>query len=291
MKKSLLTVIALSASIAALTAQTIPNPGFETWTTTGNYEDPTSWGTLNPTTAGYGIKTALKAPGADAHSGAAAIKLISAKFATQFIPGLAATGKINTSTNGVDGGFSYDKRAVSLKGWHKYTPAGKDTASVSVVLSKWDATAKKRITVGAGLFKQTNTVAAYTEFTATINYALADIPDTCVIVLLSSQQNTGVANSTLFIDDLAFELPTGVKAVTAAEEICVFPNPNDGNIFVSNYPVGAKLLLYDIKGSKCAEILLSPNANQFNTNNGIYFYRIQNKAGEIIKNGKIIMKD
>ena len=292
MKIALLTLLASVFFLTVATAQTIPNAGFETWVTSGSYENPQSWGTLNQQTSLLGIKTVVKSTTPEAHSGTAAIKLIS-KFIgvpiNQFVPGITATGTINQTTKAIDGGFACNQRPVALNGWYKYVPAGKDTASVDVTLSKWDAVAGKRVIIGNGKFKETNTVDTYAKFTATINYVSSDVPDTCVIILLSSQQNSGVVNSTLTIDDLAFDLFIGIEATTPAQEIIVYPNPSAGNVFVSNYPKGAKLLVYDIKGSKCAELSLLSGINQLNLNNGMYFYQVQDDKGQVVKNDKLII--
>ena len=68
MKKSLF-VLALSFVVLRINAQiALPNPGFENWTSAGNYEDPDDWHTLNPSTAFVGVLTALKANPPDVHS-------------------------------------------------------------------------------------------------------------------------------------------------------------------------------------------------------------------------------
>ncbi len=292
MKIALLTLLASVFFLTFTTAQTIPNAGFETWTNSGSFENPQSWGTLNQQTSLLGIKTVVKSTTPEAHSGTAAIKLIS-KFIgapfNQFVPGITATGTINQTTKGIDGGFPCNQRPVSLNGWYKYVPAGKDTASVDVTLSKWDAAAGKRILIGTGKFKEANTVDTYTKFTATINYVSTEMPDTCVIILLSSQQNSGIVNSTLTIDDLAFDLFIGIEAMAPASEILVYPNPAAGNVYVSNYPKGARMLLYDVKGSKCAELPLSTGTNPLIADNGIYFYQIQDEKGQVVKNGKLLI--
>ena len=53
----------------------LPNPGFESWHTSGNHLDPDNWNTLNNATGILGVFTATRATGADVHSGTYAIKL------------------------------------------------------------------------------------------------------------------------------------------------------------------------------------------------------------------------
>ncbi len=51
MKKITVFIAALIALAMETNAQ-IPNSGFENWTTTGSYQEPTGWATMNPASAG-----------------------------------------------------------------------------------------------------------------------------------------------------------------------------------------------------------------------------------------------
>ena len=72
MKKNLLALL-LIACIGFTQAQNaIPNPGFETWNTNPNYDDPANWGTINGLTYFLGVRTVTKATAvSEVHSGAA----------------------------------------------------------------------------------------------------------------------------------------------------------------------------------------------------------------------------
>ncbi|HEV7230003.1 MAG TPA: PCMD domain-containing protein [Bacteroidia bacterium] len=297
-KKIHICVIAGCLFASAGRSQTIPNSGFESWSSGGNYEDPQGWGTLNSQTAILGIKTVTKATAAsDIHGGTYAIKLVTAHIGVPYnmnVPGLAATGTINASTKAIDGGFAYTMRPVSLSGWYKYTPAGKDTASVEVTVSQWDTLLKKRITVGHAKFLDTAHVSTYTSFTVQLNYSSTALPDTGVIVLLSSQQNSSVVNSTLFVDDLSFTLPAGINEDQLNQKITLSPNPASDVVKIDNLPFNAtgiqiydacgKMVLYDRISAPFYELGLE------GISQGLYFYRVTGMNQGLLKQGKLVIR-
>jgi hypothetical protein len=278
-------------------AQDIPNPGFETWSTQGNYEDPQGWGTLNSQTAILGIKTATKASApADIHAGSYALKLSTSHIGAPYnmnIPGLAATGTINATTKAIDGGFSYNQRPISLSGWYKYIPAGKDTASVEVTLSKWDITTMKRVVVGHAKFLDTAHVTTYTSFTLPLSYTSAMLPDTGVIVLLSSQQNSSVVNSTLYIDALGFNLSSGIPELKAGAMIRAYPNPATDLLYISGLPAQAsRLKVYALSGKILLDQRLSSASCSLPLDAfapGMYFYEVLGEGNEVYKQAKFII--
>ncbi len=176
----------------------LPNPGFDSWTTVGIYEDPNNWSTLNSSTAIVGVLTALKASGADVHSGTNAIKLITKNVLGQNANGIATTGTINTTTQTINGGIAYTGRPDSITGWYKYTSVGGDNGFVAfVLLDAFDDT------VGfANFTTPASNVGNYTYFSTAIDYHNASTPAVARCLLSSSAGFTAVVNSTLFIDDL-----------------------------------------------------------------------------------------
>lgn len=196
----------------------IPNPGFETWNVNPNYDDPASWGTINGLTYFLGVRTVTKASAAgEFHSGSAAIKLESKTVPLQgTAPGIAATGSINTGGY-IDGGLVYTKRPISLTGWYRYTPSGTDTGSIEATLSKWNAGNHTREVVGRAVFEQNVSVGSFTQFTVNFTYNNNNIPDTLVMILLSSSQgNASPAGSKLWVDDLDFVLCNGYTATASS---------------------------------------------------------------------------
>ena len=218
------------ASLSFTNAQNaIPNPGFETWNVNPNYDDVADWGTINPLTYFLGSRTVTKATApADVHGGSAAIKLESLNIPFQGnAPGIAATGTINTGGY-VDGGVSYNKRPISLTGWYKYTVTGTDTGSIEATLSKWNTTTHVRDEVGHTQFKQNATVGSYTQFTVNFTYSSQSVPDTLVVILLTSTRTTGFPlGSKLWVDDLDLVLCSGYTATpSSTNATCTAANGN-----------------------------------------------------------------
>lgn len=196
-------LLSLLITTTSLFAQ-IPNAGFENWHTSGNYEDPNGWGTLNSQTSALSIKTVKKATAVnDVHSGSYAIKLVSTDIPfIQVAPGLAVSGTINTNTQEFEGGFPYTQRPQKLKGWYKYTPGTGDHCQIEAYLFKRNGATQ--ITVADATFTQSATVGSYTEFEVTLTYYTNDIPDTGRIALFASDPLNPVDGSTLIVDDIRF---------------------------------------------------------------------------------------
>lgn len=193
---TLLSILFITLSVNA--QNPLPNPGFENWTNAGIYENPDSWSTLNPTTATLGVLTALKASGADAHSGSFAIQLTTKLVFSQVANGIATTGSINTTTQTISGGIPYTQRPDSITGWYKYTSVSGDNGFLAFVLL--DAVDD---TIGfANFTTPASNVSVYTYFSTAVNYFNSGTPVTARCLLSSSAGFTAVVNSTLFIDDL-----------------------------------------------------------------------------------------
>ncbi len=217
MKKLLLFISAFAFINANTNAQNaIPNPGFENWTNQGNYKDPVSWGTINGSVAGACFCAGTCRQATSVHSGSFAAELKTISVFGQTAPGIAATGTINTQTQAVDGGVAFNLRPDSIKGWYKYTPQGTDTASVEIILSKWNGSARDQ--VGSAKWIKTTAVSSYTEFAKAIAYSLTIDPDTMVIVLLSSHTNLNSSNvnSDFFVDDLSLTFPPVPPTLTTS---------------------------------------------------------------------------
>ncbi len=218
MKKIVSGILSVLIAFAVQAQNTIPNPGFESWTNQGFYEDPDNWGTINSLTSIVLVTTATKATGANAHSGSYALKLESKNVAGQgTAPGIAATGSINAQTQAVDGGVAFHRRPISFTGWYKYIPNGIDTGSIDARLWRWNNTTHTREEIGTAEFVMTTTVNSYTQFTATFNYVSAAFPDSMVITLLTSSRAQGSPTGTqLFVDDLGMVMCSNFTAAASS---------------------------------------------------------------------------
>lgn len=198
MKKTLLFISMLVAGATSGVAQTIPNAGFESWTgATPN--EPTGWGTANALLAGFAVPGTTAG---DFYAGAKAIVLTTQNGGGTIYPGVAATGTV--TANGVKGGIGWTSRPTSLEGFAKYLPTGLDTAIISVIFTKWNGTS--RDTIGEGVLEITTGYSTFGAISVPITFTNFSTPDTCQIILASSD-STGAVGSALYVDDLSFITP------------------------------------------------------------------------------------
>ncbi len=204
-----------------LSAQQIPNQGFETWASVGfpAYQNPTGWGNLNGSTylGGIGVLTCERGSGADAHSGSYSMKLTSKTvLGLGDAPGITVTGTINTSTQALEGGFVYTQRPDFMAGWYKYSPQPSDNAEIRITL--WKRTAGVREEIGEGVILPNIAVASFTRFLVPITYTSANAPDSAQILLISTNTSNIKIGSMLIVDDLEFVSCTGFEVSLSATD-------------------------------------------------------------------------
>jgi hypothetical protein len=301
MKKIYALILFCGILPAALVAQVLPNPGFETWINTPAsfpapaYDDPTNWNDLNSTTAGLGQITCVKATAAtEKHSGTAAVKLITKSVFGQTVNGIVTTGTINTTTQTIGGGLPYSGRPDSIIGFYKYTSVTGDNGFVELQLL---GAGGDTDTVGYARFKTPSaSVASFTRFATQITYRNTN-PVVKAIWICSSSKDavTHFVNSTMWVDDLAVVMPTSAGVMEQNKmEITVGPNPAVSFIQVKN-PDSKKTLIkmYDVTGRILIEEQLATTAATIDISAlpaGLYMYAICDESGKIIKTGKVIVQ-
>src|ERR1041385_2063733 len=183
-------------------SQTIPNADFESWTNMGNYSEPGQWGTLNYVTDANGVYTVT--PGTPGYSGNYYLAVRSLTYLSSVQCGIAATGIINPVDLSVTGGFPCSARPAALTGSWQYMVASlNDQGSISVFLTHWNAITNSRDTISATRYDPHGMVMAWENFSIPLNYLLPGNPDTCQIIIESSN-STPANNSYLWIDSLGF---------------------------------------------------------------------------------------
>ena len=249
----------------------IPNSGFESWTV-GN---PDLWSGNN---SFYWTPITQSA---DAHSGLwAAAGTVVTFSAFNYLPILLS------ATSG-GRGFSVSSRHPALHGWCKYVPVGGDFLNISVLMSKGGNA------IGAGGAVLDADQSIYKEFVANINYATADVPDTCYItVSISGYAGSAQVGSAFVMDDLAFgALATGVEAsgnvVPAVYELSQnYPNPfNPATLIEYSIPHAGRVRLqvFNLLGKEVATLVdEQQGAGTYKARfegsalaSGTYFYRLQ----------------
>jgi hypothetical protein len=198
MKKKLLSIMAILASGLAF-GQTIPNGGFENWTTS-QYEEPTGYQTSNsknngPQNPGNVIKTT------DAHHGSYAIQLNTILTGVDTSFAYFANGDPGKTPPA--GGIPYTQKPTGLRLYYKSNIVGTDSAIILVMFKK------AGVSLGNYFYKISATKTLYTLFNPTFSPALTTTPDTVVFAAASSNAFIGKGNpgNMLQIDSISF---TGV---------------------------------------------------------------------------------
>lgn len=286
MQKIYALFISLFISAAAF-SQALPNPSFDNWTNAGSYDDPDNWNTLNSATSGFGVLTCQKATGVDAHSGPAAIKLITQFVIIQNANGLATTGTINIAGQTVDGGIPYTLRPDSITGWYKCDPQGNDFGFVD--FSLLDAAGTD--TVGFAHFQTPNAaVNTYTYFSIPINYHNANTPALSRCVMSSSEGVSSVLNSVLIIDDLALVFnPNGVRESVFGKNFVRYNSIlKKLHVFTQQ---DSRISVIDMTGKKVFEHFVQAGNSDFMLSDlpaGLYVYMLADEATQSSVTGKFI---
>ncbi|HKC67768.1 MAG TPA: T9SS type A sorting domain-containing protein [Bacteroidia bacterium] len=173
MKKRLLSLITfLTAGFAF--GQTIPNGGFENWTTI-QYQEPTGYQTSNsknngPQNPGNVVKTT------DAYHGSYAIQLNTVLIAGDTSFAYFANG--DPGQNPPAGGIPYTQKPTGIRFYYKSNIIGTDSAIVLVMFKK------AGVSIGNYFYKIGATKTAYTLFSQPFN--LSTTPDSLVFGMASS---------------------------------------------------------------------------------------------------------
>lgn len=206
MKQTLRSLSFLSLMSATAAMAQIPNGGFEQWTSFGTYQDPTGWTSLNILTSSLGASPSCEQY-TPASAGSYAVKVTTRNLpGLGVLPGLLVSGSPDAEVDG----FPYTSRPQALTGKWRANLATGDEALVTISLSRWDPIAGERITVGVGVATASADVSSWTTFSAVIEYADPQDPDTASIAILSSS-GAGVDGSWVAVDDLAFGGAVGVE--------------------------------------------------------------------------------
>jgi hypothetical protein len=246
MKKVIFTLLSICV-ISGLSAQTIPNGNFESW----SLGSPNGWVTYNSIYFLVGLSAPPAVQLSPAPEGSYAIKLVNEYSTTDSMvfPGFAVLGDMNPLTGSGSIGVPFTDRPGSLDGvFQQHGATLGDTIAISCVLTKWDAATASQLFIGAASFFSQAEVSSWTDFSFPFQYDLPDAPDSMTVYLYSF----GGDGSSLSVDNLHFSGTTEVSENAALADVVVFPNPAHEEVFVDcsvfvNQPVQA--MVYDIQGN------------------------------------------
>ncbi|MHB8259379.1 MAG: T9SS type A sorting domain-containing protein [Bacteroidia bacterium] len=206
MKKQLLSVFGLLVVSTAF-SQTIPNGGFENWTTT-SYEEPTYYMTSNSQN-NNGLPNPINAiKTTDAYHGSYAVKLSTVLSGVDTAFAWFANGNPNTGTVAPQGGIPYSHKPTGMRLYYKSNIIGTDSALIIVEFKA------AGVSIGNYFYKIAASQSSYILFNPTFSPALTATPDSVMFAAASSNAlaGKGTPGNMLQIDSLSF---TGVSAQPA----------------------------------------------------------------------------
>lgn len=292
--KKWITFLFIGAISISLSAQNIPDGGFETgWTeyehTSGNYWDYQNslFYSLNELYEEPLIGVLSTYRETDAQSGNYALKLVS-KAPPTFIPGAIGTISpdfiqefLNNGGLDVRKDFAFTEQPVALMGYYKYIPISGDSAAIDFAVYNGD------VELAAYKKVEKSIVNSWTSFYLPLTYNTTDLPNKVKILFVASaaydfanlENCQGRENSTLYIDNIAFAYASGlVEPLMNDFKVELFPNPAvDGLNFTFGEEVNAELLVYSITGALVTKQNVQGTQYRLNLSDietGTYFYRL-----------------
>ncbi|MBU3741022.1 MAG: hypothetical protein FGM24_01930 [Candidatus Kapabacteria bacterium] len=262
-------IAVLTVTALPVYGQALVNLDFEEWKLFKgqllfrDYEEPTGW------TSGNGVihvapnTDALTSKSSDASSGSYCVQMTTRNIFGQIAAGTCYTGKfeINLSdpVKSAKLGIPYTDRPAVFAGMHRYAPVNNDSATLYCVLSKWDGSAQRRVTVGEARHVVYKSVPTWTPFSFPIEYGSSDAPDTITVVFAASAGGDlmkGEVGSTLWIDAVHIGAATSVAvtpethgAVTVVDRIMSTQVSDHAMSTVTVYALdGRRLWQEDVNG-------------------------------------------
>lgn len=271
MKKILVSAIVILCFESGRILGQIPNSGFEAWTTTGGYQDPTYWGSTNSYSTGpfYAVTRST-----DHYPSAIGSYSVRLENNVALNPNYSARGALFTGPPPPGPDFPISGHPTSLTGYYKFTPVNGDTMYIFIQLFK------NGTPVSTGEFTSTASASGWTSFNISLSgYTAADSGS----IILAAYYANGFnyiphGNSVLYVDNLNFDnlIGTGLsESVESLRNFRLYPNANVGNFEVNFETVKAdhaEIKIYDLKGVEVMTLFSG------NLNSGVhtYSYNVRN---------------
>lgn len=297
MKKNMLLFVAVIIGFSAVGQ--IANSSFEDWHlgSSLNYEEPDDWHTANePISSFFTDFPVLKTTDAADDSFAVLLHSKYYPLIAQSLPGILTTAAISinlvTYEPEFNGGMPFTARPEKIEFEHKFIPAGPDTAAVYLSLLYIDTALSILDTIGIGSLRIWDTIHSYEKAEMIIKYNNADTPNTLMLTFTSGTYGSVTANTKYYVDDIEVDWYTGLTPLgIKSPEVKLYPNPAKDRVHIklSDFRPGMHLVLYDLLGNKVMNYRLPSGTESLDVNslrNGIYFFELQDYAGNKLKAGK-----
>ncbi|MES2555822.1 MAG: T9SS type A sorting domain-containing protein [Bacteroidota bacterium] len=252
--KQILFLAAGLFTAGTLTAQQLPNNGFEDWHPFYDTEAPDYWvGTNQMVIAGAspGID-----PTTDAHSGNYAARfstIVLDLFGEEVL--YPSAMYINSTPETDDEGTPFTGRPDSLVAWVKYLPGGQNQFLIRADLLKYNSVSQEVEMIGTAGYIGVETGNTYTRIAFPFTYTSPETPDTLTLIISSSIFEPTLANTVLVVDDLILVTngPAGAPELTAAS-IEIAPNPASDVVNVRCEEPLSHIELVDLSGKTVLKV-------------------------------------
>ncbi len=176
-------------------SQTIPNSGFENWTTHTIYEEVLPFSSTNVYSYLTNEQTVVSKT-TDKHGGSYAAKLTVDSVPNNNIAGNLVLGSINGLS--LAGGVPFNQSPDSLIAYVKYNLSTGDSVQVIVGFKKLGST------IAVGITKFGGTQNAYTRISIPITFLVPTTPDSMGALIGITSGGNVSASDMLYIDDISF---------------------------------------------------------------------------------------
>lgn len=322
MKKLYSLLLILASSTAVTTAQTtLQNGNMELWENTGSAtEEPTFYNSNRTGTdwATSGPQTCYR-DAASPHGGLYSCRTETKTFVFAVVNGSVTTGIVNAPTTTKTDGYigtmkntdvsdirrmAFVGRPDSLIGWYKYTMGG--GAEIGKIVAHLhmghyydpdngtsyhpDSSMNR---IATALFNTPNaSVSGWTRFSVPFVYADGRTPQYIMFnATPSNDQNTSVAGSKLWIDDVSvvYNATSVNEASAQKQDAKVYCYDNTVYVDLIGATIGSNVInIYDVTGkivvSKKINGVRSSEINVSGLNSGLYLYQIN--GADFQKSGK-----
>jgi hypothetical protein len=278
MKKLYGILIAVLVFSYSLSAQQIPNGGFESWTD----GTPDEWMTNN--LPGFATPVTQSTTSRSGQS-AARVEIVSFGESAYF--GILTASDVPVT-----------QRFGSLTGYFQFFPVNANNSIIIVVLMANDENY-----VGGGSLEISSAASAYTQFSLTIDYTAGETPNNAFIqIIVADSSENPVPGSFALFDDLEFgsvvNIPDESTLPNKFDIKQNYPNPfNPSTTIEYSVPQTGfvKIKVYDIIGNEVASLVNENQAAGYykinfdgsNLPSGIYLTRME--AGNFVKTYKMTL--
>ncbi|MCH2225132.1 MAG: T9SS type A sorting domain-containing protein [Crocinitomicaceae bacterium] len=265
---------------------------FETWSNTLAGELPDYWDGFNRViefnNMPIGDVICIKRDTLDPKDGNYAVEITSESvLGGAAVPGLLTTGDLlidfNTQTGDIIGGEAFTNTPTHFNGWFKYSPAGIDTAFISIgFLFNSVEILEAQLII--------DTIAStWTEFSIPLNFPVGVNPDSVNIVFGSTISSDLIpAGSKLSIDAIEFKYQTAnTSSLGKKSDLKIFPIPISSLFTIkTNHETISEIKILDALGRSVFKTPGNTNSINIDASNfqkGTYYVEITTESGRTIE--------